>query len=396
MKNLSAHYDPSRKTILALNHFWEQDLRALDLANQEFNFIKIDGPALFKGAKLYFKDVVRRLDAPYSSEDEASLSAWRQECSYILDLLDRRFGANLILLPSDVYFWVREFIIEARSRGIKIIIVDKEGTKTDYALRMEAVRIRNNAPSLADHVYVWSARTQEYWRQVGVDEKLISVIGQPRSDLFYIDKQHELDKYFSEHLPLIVFFSYHDDAYIPPQKIVNEGLSWRSMKKETHDEILRLAQKYRNFNFVVKTHPQQSDLEDLQNRYHLDNLRVLGGSSISNELIQRGELVIGFQTTALIEAMFMNRRIVYTCWDKNVSRLSDDLLPIHQAPGILVAESFVLFSAACERFLSGDHSDFLFSEDDIRGRNQFVNEYFYMPDGRVCDRFYKSVRRFIR
>ena len=395
INSLSIPVDTGKKTLLALNHFFDQDLRALEISNRDYNFVKIDTTILFKGAKIHFSPDVQAMRVPYESEHPANRKNWYKEAAYIYDLLDNRFHMKLIITPADCYYWIREFIEVARHRGIKTIVINKEGTVSPEYFESESARIRNNAPFLSDHLFVWSERQRSYWNRAGVSDDFISVIGQPRSDLFFLEKKNEIDRLFPKKQPLVTFFSYMDDAYIPVTLVQREGLSWRGMKKETHEEIARLANKYRQYNFIIKTHPQQPDLYELQRKYSSDNLRVIGGASTANELIQRSVLIIAFQTTAIIEAMFLNKRVIYTFWDKNIPRLQDDLLPFHKASGIRIAYSLDELRQMCERTLSGDMSLFTFTEEEQKNKEQFVREYLYRPDGQVCQRLYQSLTQFI-
>jgi len=394
INNLHVDHDSNRKTILAINHYYDQDLRALSIANKKYNLVIIDGTELSKVNSIYFSMPVRQLDAPYESEPQAHRQLYRQECRLILDRLDRRFQPRLLLTGSDNYCFVRELIAAARERGLPTLVLDKEGIISPYYFEAGAKRISELAPFMSDHIFVWSERQREFWKKVGVAENDITVIGQARSDLFYREESRALDKYFPVVKPLITLFSYEDVAYVPIA-VLHEGVSWRGMKRQTHDYIYAAAQAHPEYNFVIKTHPQQSDLAELQSAYRLDNLAVIGGASTANELIQRSELIIAFQTTAIIEAMFLGRRVIYTAWDANYARFASDLLPFHKAPGIVVADSRDRFDAVCARFFSGDDSDFQFSAEDQAARDRFVNEYLYRPDGHVCERFFDAIGRFV-
>jgi hypothetical protein len=185
-----------------------------------------------------------------------------------------------------------------------------------------------------------------------------------------------------------------DDAYIPIELAERENLRW-SMRRETREIVIELAQEFPNYNFVIKTHPQQRDLRQLQRLYDSGNLRVIGGAAVANELIQRSELIIAFQTTAVIEAMLLRRRVVYTYWDGLIPRLEKDLLPFHLAAGIVTVRSRDECARICEQVLRGNGSAFAFSPDDMRRRDQFVGEYLHQPDGQVSRRFWQMVERFI-
>ena len=394
INNLHANHDSDRKTILAINHYYDQDLRALTMANEKYNLVIIDGTKLSKVNSIYFSLPVRRLEVPYESEPPAHRLLYRQECRLILDRLERRFQPRLLLTGSDNYCFVREFIAAARERGMPTLVLDKEGIISPYYFEAGARRISELAPFMSDHIFVWSERQRQFWMKVGVAEGHITVIGQARSDLFYREQSRVLDKYFPVVKPLVTLFSYEDVAYVPIA-VLHEGVSWREMKCQTHDYIYAAARAHPEYNFVIKTHPQQSDLAELQSAYRLDNLVVIGGASTANELIQRSELIIAFQTTAIIEAMFLGRRVIYTAWDANYARFASDLLPFHKAPGIVVADSRGRFDAVCARFFSGDHSDFQFPAEDMAARDAFVNEYLYRPDGHVCERFFEAIDRFV-
>ncbi len=387
--------DPDKKTILALNHFYDQDLRALHRAGTDYNFIIIDAPTIARGGKLYFTKDVIAMDAPYTNTGEDNQSAWHEECRYIFDLLDKRFNIDVLISPSDIFWWIRELIEVAHEHEVKTVVVDKEGLISPFDFDAEAKRIRERAPFMSDHIYVWSDRQRQYWNKIGVSDKDITVLGQPRSDLFHHEQHSNVDTFFKSPQPLITFFSYEDTAYVPPY-LIKQGISWEIMKQLTHDIVYKLARKNPHYNFAIKTHPQQSDLEQLREKYHGENIAVIGGAAVANELIQRSELIIAFQTTGVIEAMFMNRRVIYTHWDPNYADLSGDVLPYHNAPGIVTVNDFELLEETCNKFFSGDVSDFEFSDDEIEARNKFVDTYLYRPDGKVCERFFATVGRFLR
>jgi sugar-specific transcriptional regulator TrmB len=388
--------DSSRKTILIVNHFFDQDVHALTRANKNYNLVVIDAPRLFRGAKLFFSEAVQGLMAPYNKTDSRCLGEYRRECELILENLVRRFDPALIVTPSDVFYWIRELIAVARDRGIATVVIDKEGTISPYDFDAESRRIKNVAPFMSEHIFVWSDRQREFWGKVGVDGAKITVIGQPRSDLLHHERRSDLDEYFRHWQRLVTFLSYMDNAYIPVKLIQDEQLVWSEMRDQSHDEIHRLACQHTNFNFIIKTHPQQPDLNDLRQKYERENLMVIGGSSVAYELLQRSELIIAFQTTAVIEAMLLNKRVIYTYWDPLIPRLEKDLLPFQEAPGIVVVRSLNVFRETCDRFFAGDNSPFEFTASEVQARAEFVDRYFYKPDGRVCDRFFEAVGRYVK
>jgi hypothetical protein len=230
---------------------------------------------------------------------------------------------------------------------------------------------------------------------MGVATAQITVVGQARSDLFHAEQNRNIDDLFPSVQPLIGCFTFDDKAYMPLEKL-DQGMTWHRLKTETLDDLVQLAAEHPEYNFLVKAHPQQQDLHWLRQNYERDNLVVAGGSDIAGELIQRAELIIAFQTTAVIEAMFLKRRVIYTGWDENYNRfLLDDLLPFHKAPGIVAVSSRSRFGEVCRSFFKGDFREFEFSDEEVRARDRFVDEYLYQPDGHVCERFFRELDRLL-
>jgi hypothetical protein len=393
--DLRPDYDPSRKTILAINHLFDQDLEALAHANTRYNFIILDFAAMLKGGKAYFSRDVRDIRAPYESEPLENRLLFRAECRLMFEQLQTRFRPGLIITANDNFAFIREFIHVAHEHGVPTVIVDKEGTISPHSFEAEARRAREYTPCISDHVFVWSRRQKDYWQKRDVSADRITVIGQPRSDLFYSRNEDKISGYFDKRQPLITLFSYFDTAYIPDES-VRRGISWTTMKTQTHEDFHSLARSHPDFNFAIKCHPQQQDIDDIRSRYQAPNLRVIGGARVANELIQRSELIIAFQTTSVIEAMFLDKRVIYTAWDENYRSLADDILPFHRAEGIVIADSRERFHGVCRRFFAGDFGDFDFSPEAKAARARFVDGYFYRPDGHVCQRFFAEIDGFVK
>ncbi len=393
IKKINTEIDKNKKTILILNHFFDQDIAALLKENKDYNLVVINAPMLFKGARFYFSKGVQDINIPYLSEPENNRFYYNKECQCIFDALNYRFNIKLIVTASDMFYWVREFINVAHDNRVNTVILDKEGLISPSHFKSESERKRKFTPLISDHIYVWSERQVEFWQESGVNKKNITVIGQPRSDNFFRKKTYKVDKMFDVPQPLITFFTYEDTAYIPISLVREENLSWKGMKEETQDHLYQLAKVHPEYNFIFKAHPQQTDLESIQSKYTLPNLRVVGGSDIANELIIRSELIIAFQTTAIIEAMFMEKNVIYTAWDDTINFISEEIIPYHQAQGIVIAKSFDLFKKVCKDFFEGDQSDFNFSTTEIKEKHEMVSQYLYKPDGHVAERFFNEIKK---
>jgi len=395
IEGLNVSIDLSRRTILAINHHCDQDYEAITAINRRFNIVEVVAGTLFMGSSNYFTDEVEFIHAPYDSEPESNRRAYRLESQLIYDRLRRRFPFDLIIVPNDNYFFLRELIDIAHGDGIPTVILDKEGTITPHSYHSESKRAREFTPLVADHVFVWSHRQKSFWQEKGVAADKITVVGQPRSDLLLQIRGNRLAEYFRKEQPLVTAFSYLDTAYMPSDYVAQRSASWRAMKDATHMAVGQLAETFPQFNFVIKCHPLQRDLDAVTRHYERDNLRVIGGSALGNELIQKSELIIAFQSTALIEAMLVGRNAIYTGWDPQIAELQEYLLPFHTTSGIVKAGSPEMLRAVAERYLSGDKSDFTFTDEELAKRREFVSTYLFRPDGHASERFLAEVERLL-
>lgn len=395
IRRLQPRIDPRRKTILAINHHCDQDYEAIARVCDRFNFVPVIAGTLFMGSSNYFTDAVEFIQAPYDSEPAAHLARYRRECDLIFDRLTAEFPIDLILVPNDNYFFIREFIAVARNHGVRTVVLDKEGIISPHSFNAESARARAFTPFIADHIFVWSHRQKSFWQEKGVPADSITVVGQPRSDLLFLPPGDRVRTHFEHEQPLVTVFSYLDTAYMPAEYVRLKGASWRVMKTETHEIARELAVAYPQFNFVLKCHPLQRDLGDIRDRCQFGNLKVIGGSALGNELILRSELIVGFQTTALIEAMLVGKNVIYTAWDPHIAHMQEHLLPFHRAGGIVVADSPETLQRVARSYLAGDRSAFDFSEAELARRREFVAEYLYQADGNASRRLLVELEKFV-
>src|SRR5262249_6871458 len=114
----------------------------------------------------------------------------------------------------------------------------------------------------------------------------------------------------------ILFLSYHLGAYHR-----DEGVRpvWQTLHDETEAALHELA--HEGWRVRVKPHPQQPP-PALRPR-----LELLPTTADTRELIPDADVGIGFQTTALFEAMLARKPVFYTAWDPEAVRLGPELIP---------------------------------------------------------------------
>jgi len=372
--------------VLVINHFFDQDIAALKAAegNSNLFFLVISPQHLFAPIISTFPIEIKRAEIPY---DDLSQRNNRQTASkiskFILKFLMRKVEIDLILTPSDLYYWVREFILNAKLEGIRTIVLDKEGIISPHYFHYHALKIKRLFPPISDGFIVWSERQKSFWENVGISSRDIKIIGQPRSDLLYHLSKKRLNIFDDDTKPLVLFFTYFENAYITPELEEEKGLSWRELRCTSHRQIKILAKQYSGINFIVKCHPQQLDIEDVVLFFkELQNVRILSGAESSNQLLINASLVIGFQSTALIESIVLRKPTIYTFYTADVEEFKDGILPFHKFEAFDVVHSESQLFERVSYYIESDFENIMNEES----REKLLELYFNNPDGNTAKR----------
>lgn len=385
----------NKKAVLVINHFFDQDIESLKLyeKDSDLRFIVVDPKRLFAPIISLFPMEIRRAQIPYtidSQERNRSISRLISVCLFAL--LQKATDFKLIVTPSDLYYWLREFVGVSREKGVNTIVLDKEGIISPHYFEYHSKKIKNLFPPISDQFIVWSDRQKAFWRKVGVLDDKIEVIGQPRSDLLFKLEKSSLNVFESESNPLIVFFTYFTNAYIPPELEREKGLSWKDLRHSTHTQIRKLADKYSNVNIVVKCHPQQLDSDEIKEFFRgKSNIKVLLGAKSSNQLLINADLVIGFQSTSMIESVLLGKPTIYTFYSKDVEEFQEGILPFHKYNAFEVVRS--------ERELYEKVSFYINNNFDYKpdkhARQELLNTYLKQVDGQVGKKVIKFLEEYI-
>lgn len=322
----------ARLRILALDHFFDQDLRALEshpgLDVRRFPYQRLRRPAM----RMMGADVGTGLQAythPRLAPARRRYAAWlAREVRRLY--LERSF--DVIVLPSDTFFYVRALPEAAHAIGVPVVVVQKETTISEATMQMHSAEMRDAAPFIADHMTVCSERHRQFWVRAGAPGALVEVTGQPRFDL-YAARRAQVPSKPSR----VLFLSYELDAYVPG---VGHGMglrTWAALRDATETVLVAAASQGR-CEVVVKCHPQQdhrAEVERLRRRASQvwgRGLSVAPVDADTRELILASDVVVGFQTTALYEAVAAGRSTVYAAWGDEFLRVRDQLIRFDVAP----------------------------------------------------------------
>ena len=383
-----------RPRVLLINHCFDQDIAALRLAAAEAGVAVrvVRYQEIRELARMHFpRDVLSGVEAYNRPSLAAQRVRYRAALRRWVDIVQEVWPFDVVLTPSDAFFWIREFVPEVQSRGIPVVVADKEGTISPYYFDWHAAQVQQHCPFISDRLLVWSDRHAAFWKQAGAPAERIEILGQPRSDLWHQPSADHRDAALPlRDVPMLLLLSFERSAYIPPDLYASGAVRWDAIFDTAHTAVADFARRHTDWDVVIKAHPQQERLSELAawvRRLKKPNLHLATGASGTSALISRAALVAGFQTTAIYEAMVTGERpIVYPFWG-DAERWAENILPIHASAGVTVARSAIEFPRALEAAAVSRRAP----ADQLAQRPAAVRTVLGEADGRVCQRVWASV-----
>jgi len=379
--------------LLAINHYFDQDIKALQLAaSNDINITIVEVNKIFGHLYTLYPQNVRLAKIPYDDDRIKTYRHISYLCSFIIIiLLLKKVKIDCIITPSDSFYWLREFIAASKKLMIPTIVLDKEGIISPFYFNNYPQDIKKLFPFFSDRIVVWSERQKEFWMKSGVPLEKIKVIGQPRSDLLFKLKK-ETNFIFNNNNPLVLFFTFEINAYIPTEYFKDKKVSWEKLRNDIHSVLKKIARNHSDLNFVVKCHPQQLDKADIEQEFNgYQNVKVLSGASLANQLLINADLVIGFQTTSLIESILLRKPTIYTHWTTDYDNFRDGVIPFHEHNAFIQANSPEELE---KQILNLKDKKFVFKVD-LKDRDILLKEYLNNPDGNVSNKILKYINTYL-
>jgi hypothetical protein len=378
--------------LLVFDHFFDQDIRALQEAATPGDGLRVMPyePLRVEALRYFPPEAACGLERYALDDLESHRRRWADRLALRLEEEFTLAPYDVFVLPSDLFFYVRAAPEICHRLGVPVVVVQKETTISRSTMREHAERVRSHTPPLADHMTVCSTRQREFWTRAGADPERITVTGQPRFDVYAHERSRPELPYGKEG-PVVLFLSYLVDAYHPQ---AGHGRPvWADLHRQTEQGLWRLARG--GWRVLVKPHPQQEfGAERRRIRGEVTDLLdsrvfLVPPGADGRELIAGADVVVGFQTTALLEAMIAGQPVVYTGWDPELARLRGELLPFGDWEDVIHPVNDSELLAPTVEGLRGWKP----TEAQAERTRALVETYLGRIDGHASERALAEVRR---
>lgn len=384
-----SHLLKSGIRILVINHFFDGEIESLNkqiAGRSDISILSLTPEPFFSRALVWFPESVHNADIPYdAAELDAVRARYRRYCEKLYDEIAAAYPFDCILTPSDSFYWLREFIVVCQGHGIPTIVADKEGTISPRSFDVEPLRIHRMFPPISDRFFVWSERQSAFWQKAGVDASRIDLVGSMRSDLFVTLKPQKPRT--------LLCFDFDTDAYINNMDwdtLVWRGeRNWNYLRDAIHRVLLRLAREFPEISIIIKCHPQQVvthfAVAELTKQ---PNVTILKGTPRGlPAMIAEAHAVIGFQTTALLEAALAKKPTLYVSWGELFDLVAPNILPWSEPGyGMNWIRSEGQLENTLRAILEGSQPE----EFRLVDRSK-LSRYFYQADGHVTERLLEQL-----
>ncbi|MCJ7766973.1 CDP-glycerol glycerophosphotransferase family protein [Candidatus Bathyarchaeota archaeon] len=380
--------------VLVIDHYFAQDIEAFLNADQHRFWVLPYSYFSRSAQEIFPEPVFVGLEAYYRPEYSEARAQYADLIRVRLHQLYMMFPFDVVLAPSDTFFWIRAVILAAQELDIPFVVLQKEATIPTGWMDGPAKEWGLLSPFIADQMLVSSEHHKEFWINSGTDPRKITVTGQPRFDFY---RQPSLWKTWEdmglklgENRRNILFLTYDVHAYLP--YIVRDGMTpWEQLRSESENALLSLANQ-ENFNLLLKAHPQPAEDQS----HHLKELAanphvfLLDPKGDTRQFIVNADVVVGFQTTAMFEAVAARKPTIYTFWTEPVVKLAGDLIPFHDAhPAIHIARSP---EELCK--LVRKTAGLSPSPTEVHVGEEFFEKYLGPIDGHSTERCIKMLEKF--
>jgi hypothetical protein len=335
--------------LLIINHNFQHDIESLCSVESGHEIRVWSARRLGKLASSYFPKSVfsSMLGEEFShSQFAKARKKYSIAARTILHNIYKSYQFDCIISPSDTVFYLRAWVDSAHELGMPFIVLQKETSISPYTMIEDAREIGRSLPFIGDLMLVCSDHHKQFWLNAGADGNKIIVTGQPRFD-FYARPDKWMHRGQMVPSPLgnrvtILFFSYDLGAYSRDGVL---AATWLQLRSETEEILVNLA-KQGFCNVIVKPHPQQQEIEKYSE--HLSTMsgdlwgnavQLISGEVDARQLILAADAIVGFQTTALFEALAAGKFVIYTFWSDPVHKFVKDLLPFHEMQDTLTIAS---------------------------------------------------------
>jgi len=317
----------------------------------------------------------------------------RKHLLKILRYFKKHGNLQYIFTASFNYFEHQEWANAGKELGIELIVYYKESVISEGRIEGYKHYISDAAKSInnVDKILVYGETGLKQLEDTNlVDNNAIIKIGSLKTDELFNQNKKFGSNISRNAITLYAFpcddFQENFNANTYYSQVWQAGYWAPRLWKDTINLFTKMSNKYKDTTFIVKTKSPTSTeaVKKYIDEKNFENL-VFTHELSTYEVYEKSSLVIGFNSTVLIEMLSTDVPCLIPQWHESKNAdLKDKLLLNNNSDAYNSVNSAEEFTNFIEKFLN--ESSELKLNIDKKERDKIVNYYLYSVDGKVIER----------
>ncbi len=326
----------------------------------------------------------------------------RKHYSKILNIILELYSPDAFISSSIADARWRETIKVAMKLGKKWIITEREGVLAPIVFRENINLVQEAFEPEVDLVLTSNDAHKKYWKKILKNNNPVKITGELKTDIWsnmdlWIKKEN-INKGLKRNKLLILYFAFGKKNYVDERFYPYEKRDWSYLQKEHYSVLREISIDYRDIVQIAIKSGHKDDLKGYFSKQKkdelLENIFIFRRNHQALDLIINADIIIGFQTTALVESMFTKKPIIFAAWGGLYNDVADDLIPFHRSDALTWVKSKKEMKNIIITLIN--KKQFIVNDNEMINRKKFREKYFYMPDGSVGLRTYKIINDFLK
>lgn len=291
--------------------------------------------------------------------------------------------------------WREMVKVSYKAVGVPWMVTEREAVVAPCIFDRNVPFVQEAFEPDCDHMSVANETHYKYWRKMGFSEDMVTLTGELKSDYWFhpyqVYRDDEIPGFNSEKIN-ILYFAFGKNNYIKPNIFPNIKDNWEYLQSEHLEVIREIANSRNDVQFIIKGgHAgdlnalfKQCDKELKEKRFLL-----LDAKYKAIDMILKSNIIIGFQTTAVIESMLTEKPIIYGGWGEFHEMMYPELLPLKNGD-VITPNSKDDFKNHIINLIEAKS----FAPDKEK-RKRFIADYFYEANGKCHERVLEVMMKVI-
>tara|TARA_B100001063_G_C16765654_1_gene558466 strand:- start:1564 stop:2934 length:1371 start_codon:yes stop_codon:yes gene_type:complete len=329
---------------------------------------------------------------------------YSRKIDYYLSFINKFYNFKSIISFNPFYKAERIIQKNSKKHNIKFIVLHKESVNSKYDNKVLEYLYSNKIEKFeGEAIATYSNLEKKLLINSGfIDKKKIVTVGSPRCDLSYQYRKISPDK------DVITYYMLETQRGVPgyflgglskvEKRILCERLklnvndlkiNWNDLNKKTIGYCIDYAKKNKDIKIIFKGKQSTHTRSDLPSNLPENCTFIKDGSG--HELLKKSKIIIGFNSTIILEAMLANRSILVPYFNfKEINKKKDFIIDFNNKNYWVKTRSD--FFQKIDKLIKNKYKYKKLSKPEKKILVQFIGN----SDGKACKRLIKFINSSIR